>query len=345
MRKTWVKKWMIKSSSLLIALICLVISETGVTAYAQTPGGFSIRAVIPNNQLDTKQTYFDLRMKPGEEQKLQIVINNSQPVELETEVRLNAASTGRNGLIVYTEPDVRDENLKVAITDVASLETQKVTVPPLGSETVTIELKMPEKPFDGVILGGIAVTGSNTGNGTQATEGVSLNNTITYVIGLKLTENENEVEPDFDLASITPSLINYRTAVVAALHNKAPLIVKDIDINAQVYRKGSNAVLHELILNGAEMAPLSKGDFVIDWGGETLKPGTYRLKMTAGYEGKTWEWDKEFTITSEANDLNKEALGIKKDYRWLYLLLSLAILVIISNIAYRMGKRRKNDKG
>lgn len=340
MQKYFLKKWIIKSTVFLTVLGCLLAPEAGLIVRAQT-GGFSIRAVIPDNQLDTRQTYFDLRMKPGDEQTVQFVITNSRAEELVAEVWLNAASTGRNGLIVYTEPNVRDESLKTAVTDVAALQSQKVTVPPNGSRAVDIRIKMPEDPYDGVILGGIAVTAEEYGDNDQTQQGISLKNNITYVIALKLTENDNEVEPDFDLTAITPSLVNYRTAVVATLHNKAARIAQDMEIGAQITRKGSDTVLYELTLSGAEMAPLSKGDFVIDWEGEALKPGTYRLRMTADYEDRTWEWDEEFTIGGEAEDLNNGAVGLKRDYRWLYLLVGLAVLALVWIIAYRMGKNKK----
>lgn len=343
MNKIVMKIWIVKLSIVFTVLACFMAPAAGMDAYAQTSGDFSVHAIIPDNQVDTRQTYFDLRMSPDQKQTIQIVIDNSRDEELVAQIRLNNASTGRNGLIVYTEQDVRDESLQVAVTDVAALQTETVTVPALGSKTVNIDIQMPKEELEGVILGGIVVTEDETGKNAQATEGISLNNIITYVIGLKLTENDSDVTPDFDLTAITPSLINYKTAVVATLHNKEARIVKNMEVKASVYRSGSDSVFRELSLEDAQMAPLSKGDFVIDWEGEALQPGTYRLKMSAIYEGKTWEWDEEFTIAAEASDLNKEAVGLKKDYRWLYVLAILAALAIVGFVAYWMGSRKRRS--
>lgn len=342
LRKTHAQKWTVVQAVLLIAIIYLTAYVAGTAAYAQTAGGFSIRAVIPENQVDTKQTYFDLRMEPGSEQEVEVIINNSRDEELVAEIQLNAASTGRNGTIVYTSPDVRDDIMQVSATDVATIETQSVTVPANSSKAVTVNIKMPEEAFDGVILGGIAVKGNETGEDTQAVEGVSLKNTITYVTALKLTENDREVDADFELTAVKPGLINYRTAVIATLRNTAPRIVKDMEVRAHVFRKGSDTVLRELELGEAEMAPMSTGDFVIDWADEALRPGVYRLRMTADYEGRLWEWDEEFTIAGEANDLNNAAVGIKKNYTWIYVLLGLALLALVWIIAYRRGKHQKD---
>lgn len=341
--KMGIRTRMAKAVSAFIVLTYLLAPAAGIKAGAQTSGEFSVKAVIPDNQVDTRQTYFDLRMKPGEKQTVQIVISNSRMEELTAQIRLNAASTGRNGLIVYTEPGIRDESLKVAITDVATLGAETVTVPASGTTTVNIDIQMPEEELDGVILGGIVVTADETGNNTQATEGIALKNTITYVIGLKITENDKEVAPDFDLTAITPSLVNYRTAMAVTLHNKVPRIAKGMQVQAQVYRSGSDTVLYDLALDNAEMAPLTKGDFVIDWGGKALQPGTYRLKMTAKYEDRLWEWDEEFTIAGEAGELNKEAVGLEKDYRWLYLTGGLLLLVLVALLAFWLGRRKKKN--
>lgn len=326
------------------AAVIACLLTPAVTAKAQTSGDFSVHAVIPDNQVDRRQTYFDLRMKPGDTQTIQFTINNSRAEELVARVQLNAASTGRNGLIVYTEPSVRDDSLKVSITDVARLSADTVTVPAFGAKAVTIDIHMPDEELDGVILGGIAVS-ADSGETTQAAGGVALENTITYVIGLKLTENDNEIAPDFDLTAIKPALVNHKTAVVATLHNKAPRIVKSMAVAAQVYRLGSNTVLYGLDIENAEMAPLSKGDFVINWGNKTLQTGTYRLKMTAKYEEKTWEWDENFTIAGEVADINNGAVGIEKNYTLFYLISALILLLIAWFTAYWLGKRRKTNEG
>lgn len=344
MKKIQLKKYLLKSTASFVAIACLVVLGAGVTAGAQTSGGFSIHAVIPDNQLDTRQTYFDLRMNPGAEQTIQLVITNSRPEELVAQVRLNDASTGRDGIIVYTDQDIRDESLKVAATDVATLEEREVTVPAHSSQPVNIHIKMPVEPFDGVILGGITVSADEAETDNETAQGISLKNTITYVIALKLSENDNEAAPDFDLTSVTPSLINHRTSVVVTVRNRAARIVKGMGVKAQVYRKDSDAVLHEITINEAEMAPLSEGDFVIDWEGESLKPGEYQLKMTAAYEGQTWDWDEEFIIADVSVELNKEAVGLEKDYRWLYFLLGFAVAALVWIISYRMRKRGKKDE-
>lgn len=325
-----------------VLILCVLALSSDIGAFAQTSGNYSVRAVIPDNQVDTRQTYFDLRMEPGAKQTVQVVIDNSRAEALTIKVQLNSASTGRNGLIIYSEPDVRDDSLEVAITDVAKLRQETVTVPASGSSTVYVDIEMPENELDGAVLGGIVVSEEKSENNTKAAEGVSLTNTITYVIGLKITENTNTEAPDFEFVSVAPGLVNYKTAVTATLRNNVPLIVKDMSVEAQVYRSGSDTPLHGLSLENAEMAPLSKGDFVINWDNTALEAGNYRLVMSAFYEGQEWKWDKEFTI-DKANDINSGAVGLQRNYIWVYILAGVIVLIITAYIAYRQGKRKNAD--
>lgn len=322
-------------------IICVLAISTNMVAFAQTSGDFSVRAIIPDNQVDTRQTYFDLRMEPSAKQTIQVVIDNSRQEDLKVSLQLNPASTARNGLITYSEPEVRDESLKVAVTDVAALKEEMVTVPASGSYTVDIDIEMPKDELDGVILGGIVVSEEKTEDNVQMAEGVALANKITYVIGLKVTENEKTISPDFELVSAAPDLVNHKTAVVATLRNNAPIIVKNMAVEAKVYRSGSDTPLHQLSLDNTEMAPLSKGDFIIDWDDTELAAGSYRLVMSADYNGEQWNWDEEFIISSEADSINDEAVGVQRNYLWIYILVGVAVLVIAVLIAYLLGKRKR----
>lgn len=325
-----------------LLILCVLTITTGFDALAQNAGDFSIHAIIPDNQVDKRQTYFDLRIEPGAKQTVQIVIDNSRTEELTARVQLNPASTAQNGLIIYSEPDKRDESMKVSIKDVAAIKEDTVTVPAGGSATVDIDINMPNEKLDGAILGGIVVTDENALRNAEVSEGVSIANIITYVIGLNITQNDKAVTPDFDLVSIAPDLVNYKTSVVSTLRNKAPLTVKNMKVNAKVYNSGSDTPIHELSLDNVEMAPQSTGDFVIDWNNTALAAGTYRLSMMTSYNGQDWTWDEEFTIAGEAAALNSQAVDIKQDFNGLYIVIGIISLILVVFLSYWLGKRNKS---
>lgn len=328
---------------ILSIFICMAISIGLMpVADASAFGSFSAQAIIPENQVDKNQTYFDLRLEPLQKQTVQLIVRNGDTQPIVANVALNAASTGRDGIIVYSQPDIRDDSLAISIVDIAKVVNPQIDIPASGSALVDIEIQMPAEPFDGVILGGLVVTADRQEQGDETVQsGVQIQNDYAYTIGLKITQSDALVEPDLHLRHIEPGLANYRTAVTFNLQNSEAFIMKEMGVTAQVYKQGSQDVFKELLIPDAEMAPNSGGDFVIDWQNEPLQPGAYRLRLTAEHEDRQWEWDEEFTIRAdEANKANANAVDLpKKTPTWLYVSIAVFILAIIFILAFLIGRR------
>jgi len=70
----------------------------------------------------------------------------------------------------------------------------------------------------------------------QNEKSVQINNQYANIIGLQVTEDEDqETTLNLNLMGIEPSLVNYRTAVVAKLQNDQPFILGNVDIEVEVY--------------------------------------------------------------------------------------------------------------
>ena len=67
---------------------------------------------------------------------------------------------------------------------------------------------------------------------------MQIQNKYAYVIGVQLSENDHEVYPDLQLKNIKPQLVNYRTAVVATIQNSEPVIIRNLNVQASVLKKG-----------------------------------------------------------------------------------------------------------
>lgn len=325
-------------------------------AFAQTSGSFYVNAVIPENQADNRQTYFDLYMEQNQKQTLEIIITNTKSEEITVISELNSASTGRNGLLVYTESDIRDENLKISITDIAKLRDGSITIPAGESVSAYIDINMPEEKIYGTILGGITFTEKENDIESEIDSGVSIKNKITYVIGLKIAESDDTVTPDFELVSITPGLINYKTAVSVKIRNTEPLIVKNMKVNAEIFSIDENdsealESVQKLSLENSEMAPVSSGDFVIDWENKEFTPGAYRLDMTISYNEREWSWSEGFNIEGkQADEINSGAVDISPDDTlaassgsmiWIYIITGSAAVAVIIYIGYSLGRKKQ----
>lgn len=316
------------------------------SAFAQDDHvGYSVQAHLPDNQLDESHTYFDLQMEPEQKQQLSVIIYNNEKEDITVRTAVHNASTNSNGLVVYEEREEMDPSLEVPLTDILTLEADEVVVPAGKSKTVTADLEMPEGEYDGIMLGGFHF--EKVMNEEESAEGVSLQNKYAYVIGVQLTETDNEVLPDLHLKSIQPKLVNHRTAVVANIQNSEPVLVKDMTVDAAIYKKGEKEPLKEKRQKQINMAPNSNMNYTIDWENEVLKPGDYILKMKVKHDSETWEWEESFVIEKDdATALNRDAVELDDDKvnKWFVTGIVILIIIIAALLFYIWKLKRKQDK-
>ncbi|RKQ31520.1 DUF916 and DUF3324 domain-containing protein [Oceanobacillus halophilus] len=292
----------------LVILLVFLFSIEEATAATGERVGYSIRAIIPENQIDKKQTYFDLWMEPEQEQEIFVDIFNSSNEDAEFSVQVTNATTNRNGLIDYSNVDaIADDSLAYPMTDIAAVRDEVIHVPAGKSRTFPITLVMPKEEFDGIILGGIHVE-KVMEEEADDTQGVQLKNKYAYVLGLQLRETDTEMEPNLHLKDVRPDLVNYRTAIIATIQNSEPVIVNNLNVTATVH-DSSGEELKTVQAENYRMAPNSTMDFPIDWDNKGFDPGLYSLTIQASAEHQEWEWEESFEIKSEeVEELNDQAV-------------------------------------
>lgn len=93
------------------------------------------------------------------------------------------------------------------------------------------------------------------------------------------------------------------------------------------------------------MALNSNFDYSVDWENQALKPEKYQLQLVAKTVDGTWGWTKDFTISSdEAKTAKNTALGLEKDYTWLYIAGGILLLLLLITATYFIGKRAAKKK-
>ena len=325
--------------------ICLPFSA------AASPDGtlvsFTVQAVIPHNQIDHSLTYFDLLMTPSEKQDLRVKISNSGPEAVDVLISLNYATTNVNGIIDYSvnDPELKDASLKYPLPSIAALSASELTIPPNSTVPVTVTVTMPEEKFDGVILGSLRVQQAPSAVRPDQ-EGVGINNAFAYMVSIQLRENDVPVAPELDLLSVGPSQVNDRTAVVANIQNKEANITRKLTVAGEVYERGSAVALYTASKDNVTMAPNSNFDFSIDWEGESIRPGAYRLHLTARNMDGSWEWDEPFTITAtDIAGINQEAAGITDhNYTAWYISGGILFLTLFSWILFLSFRRERSGR-
>ncbi|KMP14916.1 DUF916 and DUF3324 domain-containing protein [Bacillus paranthracis] len=334
----------------IVSILLLTVFMVGLGSAYQSKTlaaelNFAVKPIIPENQRDKNKTYFDLRVKPGQQQTLKIVLTNDTKQAVTIEPKVNVAVTNVNGIADYSmEVKEHDKTLKLPITDVVKT-VNEITVPAKGQIELPVEVKMPEEEFDGILLGGISLQEKEKkDNKPQQKKNVSIENRYSYVVGLVLNENDNEVEPHLTLNDVAPGQMNARNVINANIQNTKPMLVNQLSIDAKISRKGSSEVLYHSEKKGMQMAPNSNFNYPIQLEGQPLEAGEYRATITAESKGKTWTWTKDFVIKADtAKKYNKSDVSIKKDYTWYYVLGGI-LLILIAIFFYFLGRRKSKKE-
>lgn len=274
---------------------------------------FSVQAVIPNNQLDKKQTYFDLKMEPNQEQNLAIIVTNTTDKSIQIEVAANTAITNDNGLVEYNNRTKKtDESLQVGFKDLVKVEPE-VVIPANQSVQVIVHLKMPNEQFKGVILGGLVFSEKLTEDQKKTEKKEQITNLYAYTIGVVLTETNEDVAPNLKLLDVNPGQVNFRNSILATIQNNQPSIISNLEMKGEIYKKNGNKVLYQTELKNLRMAPNSNFNFAVSLNNKEMKPGKYTFKGVATAGEKKWKFTKDFTIDSTVAKLNnKKAVGLEK---------------------------------
>ena len=348
------KELLKKSSYLIIALLLVIALITSVNAAGADSIGFSVSPIIPENQVDGVNTgYFDLRVKPGDSQVLQLIAKNDTSEEKSMEVEAVNASTSIYGEVSYSSDVELDESLKNPISEIATVEKDIITVPANSETTINIKLDIPQEEFDGIKLGGIRVkditarlkreagtTGSEMDEPEDNTQGIKIYNEYEYILGLVLSENDNAIAPDFELLDIYPESLNYESVIRVPFRNPQPRTVGKALFSGEISDKSGNPFF-SIENYEFDMAPNSVYNYTFfDTAGIGVKNGDYHFTGKIEFDGKVWDFDQNFTIDrEEAESINKQAVNQQQHTAtssgvpvWLIVVIIIGVLILVALI-------------
>lgn len=311
--------------------------------YADGDVGYDIQAVLPENQINQADSFFNLRMTPSQTQTIEFIINNTSNQPSIYQMSINQAYTNNQGFIDYDKDEgSNDASLKYPINEIAQMASE-VTVAANSSVSVPIELTMPAESFDGQILAAIEVIKDTK----KSNEGIS--NSYGYVLGLKLTETDNEVPRELKLLSVKPAISFQKTSVVANLQNPTMDAYGHLKYDAKIYNRETDQLVKKANFDDdMQMAPNSTYSFVIDWKNQLLEAGDYRLALkVSDAKGNVWVFKKNFTITAEEAEEVNTVITSQNNQKmpiWLYVLLGVILALLLIIIVFLLLKRKKNEE-
>ncbi|EME7220925.1 DUF916 and DUF3324 domain-containing protein [Enterococcus faecium] len=330
----------------IISLLFLVFSIFLIApqVLADEGGGFSVSPIDPETG-EVQSSYYDLAVVPGQNLKLQVEIYNSSDKDMKIQVETNTASTNNNGITSYLKTEEQDSSLKVAFDKIAKAESEQVEVPANGTAMANINIELPKEAFEGEVLGGLRFTEIKTEEEKKQQKN-AVDNNIAYTIGVLLHESDEEIAPEMALNKVFTEQRNGRNYISANLQNKAPRIIRELTVKAQVYEKGTDKLSYEASNDAMRMAPNSNFNFGISLENKKFIPGEYTMKISGTADGVPFDFSKDFTITAkEAKEYNKNSVFVTEDPKpnyLLYIVLVLLLIIVIFIVWFIQKKRWKN---
>ena len=305
-------------------------------------GPFSVSAILPENQINSEVTFFDIGLEPGDVQILEVLLENYGDSEIIVMQEVNTAITNDNGIIDYTQANAeRDSTLLHSFSDIATFD-EEIVLPARSSKTIQIEIDLPDESFEGVILGGLRYQEKVA---EDYVSDVQIENQFAFVLGLRISVGDVEnLEPDLQLNDIFPNQRNYRNVLSVNLQNTEAVMISELTIDAKVFMLGHDEPIREVVSDNLRMAPNSNFNFPISWEYQPFEDGNYILEMTVTAVDREWNFRREFTIDN-SDELNEIAIleEIEQEINMLFLaiiagLMGIVLGVIFSNYAKKKSK-------
>ncbi|MFJ6268306.1 DUF916 and DUF3324 domain-containing protein [Lysinibacillus xylanilyticus] len=325
----------------------LIVSLVWLTPFASASKfNFGVYTVIPDNQIDKKKSYFNLKMEPNQKQTLTIQLKNDTEEDVVIEPIIHSATTNINGVVEYGPTSAeRDSSLPYEIGDLIQTE-KEITIPAKGSKDLQLNVTMPEEEFDGILAGGITLEEKKTTskNTEETTKGVSIENKYAYVVGITLQETDEIVKQDLQLHDIKAGQVNARNVINATLQNPTATYLNRFEVDAEVTKKGKTEVLYKSEKQDMQMAPNSNFEYPISLNGEKFKSGTYTLQVKAKSSEESWEFEKDFTIKGEeVKQFNATDVSIEGP-NYIAYLVGLLILLVAGLLLFIFYSKKKQKK-
>lgn len=360
----------------LAALLCFSFIFMAAPIRADT-SGFTVRSIIPENQIGDDQGYYNLLMENGAQQEIATVLTNTSDKPITIDISFSRATTNGNGLAIYdTTSEKKHTALTHNIEDCVQIPEKEVTLAPYAQATVKSVVTMPHDDVTGVLAGGFTFKQKSSGEHNANKSDVSIANEFRYILALVMQQNTLPITPELKLQNIYADQVNARNVISAKLDNISPTYIKDMTISATVKGLTNKKLSYSYTADNMKMAPNSDFSFKVPLTKQgdqkvpiapSLKPGKYKVSMTiysqknengsfqkpATDGGKPtnytykWQFEKEFIIPkSVATKLNKSSKKMlaPKTNNWLVILLLIIILALLILIGYlKYNRKNKND--
>ncbi len=313
---------------------------------------FSYEIIFPENQKNDKVGYYDLLVKPGMQQTVQMKLVNASKQPMKIDIAISSAKTNSNGIATFSPNELKnDKSLKHDLSKIMA-GPKNVSVPANSSTIVDFTIDVPQEAFEGFVTGGIQLKPVLKEKETSEQDKI-ISNKFAFVVGVLLSESEiQSIQPELKLNDVSLKLKDGGYALFVNISNTKSVFAEGLTITTNIRKKGQNKSLVELEKKQLRMAPNSIMEMPVFLNGQTVSAGEYTADVKAtAKNGQTWKWARNFKLSKiQATQINKQALidnspEPKKNWWWLLpIVLVLLGTMAISFFYYKMKQHKKSNE-
>ena len=276
---------------------------------------FSIQAILPSNLEKENSNFFNLRMEPGQEQKIYVKVKNNTGEIIQIKTRVFTAFTNSDGFVDFQKKERKNGGLLPHIDELVSTEPI-LELEPYEVVSAVFHIKMPEEPYNGVVAGALNFSRVLETEEKEEKEAEAekrevrdgaIKNIYSLMTGIFLHQGL-EATPEIVVGDTKVELVNEKLEISTNFQNIKPAFAGTLNIQTQISCKKTKEVLFKDVREGMQMAPNSNFDYIVKVGAEYFQEENHIISYTLENNGAIWEFEKGITSDGEGIFWVKESI-------------------------------------
>ncbi|WP_159638642.1 WxL protein peptidoglycan domain-containing protein [Erysipelothrix anatis] len=337
-----------KSIKILLVAVLLAMQVNTISADTERYSDFTVTPVFTENQIGTDleyRGYFDVMLAPEGHDILNLEVKNTGSSPMTVHVDKTNAVTRANGEADYTQNEMPSAYIPTTMASMLTIQNNDIVVNPNESAIISVDLQMPKEAFEGVILGGLAITATHESNKTKEQNSVGVNSSVKYLVAVQARNSMNDVMPKLRNGEAGAKVHQMMPAYFVTIENSVGLNMSNVSISGDIKQKSDGKVVAKVDEKNRSILPYSSFEVMFSPNDENQKivSQLYSYDLTIKSGEESWNFKDDFQVGTEmTKDINAT---VKPNNNALLIYGGLAVLVIINvGLVYIVMKQRNAKK-
>jgi hypothetical protein len=302
--------------------------------------GFDVYTFPNEHQVSKNNSIYHLNLKPGQETTIAFSVHNNTDEPSDFEISVNTATTNSNVIIDYSKGNEKGKftkNLPFMFEDIVKVKDKKITVDAQSSEKIELPLKMPEKSYPGMALGGLYIKRKNSNE-----KGV--NPQFSYVKPIIITEKDEPVERKISYKKTELASKNWTVFLSPIFENPFAVTLEGVTFEMKIKDSKNKQILKKVLPKG-QVAPNTIFPLLIKCPSKKVPAGKYTISGSAkDNKGRLWKFHDKFTITKKQSRQAEENASWETGKNYSVIIGFIACVLVIVLLLILLFKQRVSKK-